>query len=117
MIHTPDQRVRVFVSSALGELAAERRPVRDTRANAEQWPAESPRLRDGRSPGYAPPASAAVQRIRIRLLNQGDDAPGGRGRPPLMLFPRLDDDGLAVEVVAEDLRSPAGVPGFPERVS
>ena len=29
MIHTPDQRVRVFVSSALGELAAERQAVRD----------------------------------------------------------------------------------------
>jgi Domain of unknown function (DUF4062) len=29
MIRTPDQRVRVFVSSALGELAAERRAVRD----------------------------------------------------------------------------------------
>src|ERR1700745_3471910 len=28
MIRTPDQRVRVFVSSALGELAAERRAVR-----------------------------------------------------------------------------------------
>jgi predicted ATPase len=28
-IRTPDQRVRVFVSSALGELAAERRAVRD----------------------------------------------------------------------------------------
>jgi predicted ATPase len=29
MIRTPDQRVRVFVSSALGELAAERQAVRD----------------------------------------------------------------------------------------
>jgi predicted ATPase len=29
MIRTPDQRLRVFVSSALGELAAERRAVRD----------------------------------------------------------------------------------------
>jgi predicted ATPase len=29
VIHTPDQRVRVFVSSALRELAAERRAVRD----------------------------------------------------------------------------------------
>lgn len=29
MIHRPDQRVRVFVSSALGELAAERQAVRD----------------------------------------------------------------------------------------
>jgi predicted ATPase/tetratricopeptide (TPR) repeat protein len=29
VIRTPDQRVRVFVSSALGELAAERRAVRD----------------------------------------------------------------------------------------
>ena len=29
MIRTPDQRVRVFVSSTLGELAAERRAVRD----------------------------------------------------------------------------------------
>jgi Domain of unknown function (DUF4062) len=29
MIRTPDQRVRVFVSSALGELAAERHAVRD----------------------------------------------------------------------------------------
>jgi hypothetical protein len=29
LIRTPDQRVRVFVSSTLGELAAERRAVRD----------------------------------------------------------------------------------------
>jgi len=29
LIRTPDQRVRVFVSSALQELAAERRAVRD----------------------------------------------------------------------------------------
>ena len=29
VIRTPDQRVRVFVSSALGELAAERQAVRD----------------------------------------------------------------------------------------
>jgi hypothetical protein len=29
LIRTPDQRVRVFVSSALEELAAERRAVRD----------------------------------------------------------------------------------------
>src|SRR5690242_7357253 len=29
LIRTPDQRVRVFVSSSLGELAAERRAVRD----------------------------------------------------------------------------------------
>jgi len=29
VIRTPDQRVRVFVSSTLGELAAERRAVRD----------------------------------------------------------------------------------------
>ena len=29
MIRTPDQRVRVFVSSTLGELAAERQAVRD----------------------------------------------------------------------------------------
>jgi len=29
IIRTPDQRVRVFVSSALGELAAERRAARD----------------------------------------------------------------------------------------
>ena len=29
MIRTPDRRVRVFVSSALGELAAERHSVRD----------------------------------------------------------------------------------------
>src|SRR5580693_8656444 len=29
VIHTPDQRLRVFVSSTLGELAAERRAVRD----------------------------------------------------------------------------------------
>jgi hypothetical protein len=29
MIRTPDQRVRVFVSSALGELVAERQAVRD----------------------------------------------------------------------------------------
>ena len=29
LIHTPDQRVRVFVSSTLRELAAERQAVRD----------------------------------------------------------------------------------------
>jgi hypothetical protein len=29
VIRTPDQRVRVFVSSTLGELARERRAVRD----------------------------------------------------------------------------------------
>ena len=29
VIHTPDQRLRVFVSSTLEELAAERRAVRD----------------------------------------------------------------------------------------
>ena len=29
VIRTPDQRVRVFVSSTLGELAAERQAVRD----------------------------------------------------------------------------------------
>ncbi|HEY2125771.1 MAG TPA: DUF4062 domain-containing protein [Streptosporangiaceae bacterium] len=29
MIHTPDQRLRVFVSSTLQELAAERQAVRD----------------------------------------------------------------------------------------
>ena len=29
MIRTPDQRVRVFVSSTMGELAAERQAVRD----------------------------------------------------------------------------------------
>ena len=29
VIHTPDQRLRVFVSSTLTELAAERRAVRD----------------------------------------------------------------------------------------
>jgi hypothetical protein len=29
MIRTPDQRVRIFVSSTLQELAAERRAVRD----------------------------------------------------------------------------------------
>ena len=29
MVRTPDQRVRVFVSSTLGELAAERQAVRD----------------------------------------------------------------------------------------
>jgi hypothetical protein len=29
LIRTPDQRVRVFISSALGELAAERQAVRD----------------------------------------------------------------------------------------
>jgi len=29
VIHTPDQRLRVFVSSTLAELAAERRAVRD----------------------------------------------------------------------------------------
>jgi hypothetical protein len=29
VVHTPDQRLRVFVSSTLEELAAERRAVRD----------------------------------------------------------------------------------------
>src|SRR5258705_1609468 len=29
VVHTPDQRLRVFVSSTLDELAAERRAVRD----------------------------------------------------------------------------------------
>src|SRR6202161_4079433 len=29
VVRTPDQRLRVFVSSTLGELAAERRAVRD----------------------------------------------------------------------------------------
>src|SRR5262249_4168941 len=38
LIRTPDQRVRVFVSSTLGELAAERRAVRDAIAGLRLVP-------------------------------------------------------------------------------
>jgi predicted ATPase len=38
LIRTPDQRVRVFVSSALGELAAERQAVRDAVASLRLVP-------------------------------------------------------------------------------
>jgi hypothetical protein len=38
LIHTPDQRVRVFVSSALRELAAERQAVRDAIAGLRLVP-------------------------------------------------------------------------------
>jgi len=38
LIRTPDQRVRVFVSSALGELAAERQAVRDAVASLRLLP-------------------------------------------------------------------------------
>ena len=38
LIRTPDQRVRVFVSSALRELAAERRAVRDAIAGLRLVP-------------------------------------------------------------------------------
>jgi predicted ATPase len=38
VIRTPDQRVRVFISSALGELAAERRAVRDAVASLRLVP-------------------------------------------------------------------------------
>src|SRR5262244_512010 len=38
LIRTPDQRVRVFVSSTLGELAAERRTVRDAIAGLRLVP-------------------------------------------------------------------------------
>src|SRR5258708_3292689 len=38
LIRTPDQRVRVFVSSALRELAAERRAVRDAMSGLRLGP-------------------------------------------------------------------------------
>src|SRR5579864_8395493 len=38
VIRTPDQRVRMFVSSALGELAAERQAVRDAVARLRLVP-------------------------------------------------------------------------------
>ena len=37
VIRTPDQRLRVFVSSTLQELAAERQAVRDAVASCGAW--------------------------------------------------------------------------------
>ena len=57
MILTPDQRLRVFVSSTLQELAAERAAVRDAIAGLQLYAGA---LRARRSP---PPAAGAVSRV------------------------------------------------------
>jgi hypothetical protein len=90
-----------------------RLPWRRLAALARPAPADGPRHVHAE---FCPGGQYGGLALSTTVPRPGDDATGERrAHLPFGLAPRPDDDGLAFEVVVEDLRSPGGVPESPER--